>query len=519
MNGAGQSAKKVAAQWGALRESPFVAWLRRAFASRRDRGIVISGRRNGDASPSRLELLEQLGVIVESSDDAIVGISLQGMVTSWNGGAKRLYGYSAEEMIGRSINLLVPPDRPHELDGILERLGSGERIEHYETVRRRKDGRPVDVAVQISPVFGDGGRIVAASAIVRDISERKRAEQEIAHLASFPQLNPNPILETSLEGKISYANPAMLAIDPEILSRAGESPMLVEWPLVAARFHGGAGTITREVQANGRLYHQTIHSLPEQGLLRWYLVDITELRQAQQALIRSEKLASVGRMAATIAHEVNNPLAAAINALYLIRTDPELPEHILGNVRLAEQELASISHMSSQAIGLSSKLGPPGAVDVAATVKSVVEIYGPKLRNKNIAVKTRFRSKAAARAVEGELRQVVSSVIANSIDALPQNGRLEIRVCGPQALPGNRRMVRLTIADNGEGIAPENQKLIFEPFFTTKQVVGTGLGLWVTSELVKKNKGWLRVKSRRGKGTVVSVWLPMERRGQERRSV
>ena len=224
--------------------------------------------------------------------------------------------------------------------------------------------------------------------------------------------------------------------------------------------------------------------------------DNTARKQAEEALIRSEKLASVGRMAATIAHEINNPLSSALNALYLVRTDPALagvrkePSRSLPNRNWVEW-LTSLNRR----LDSSEKLASPTAVDLAEVFDSVLDIYGPRLRNKDIAVRRSYRSSTGIHAIDEEIRQVASNIIANSLDALSQGGKLHVRLFGPQALRGPRRMVRMTIADDGEGIAAENLKQIFEPFFTTKQSVGTGLGLWVTSELVKKHEGRMRVKA------------------------
>jgi signal transduction histidine kinase len=222
-------------------------------------------------------------------------------------------------------------------------------------------------------------------------------------------------------------------------------------------------------------------------------------------------------MAATIAHEINNPLSSALNAVYLARTDPALNESIRGNLNIAEQELGRVAHIARQTLGFYTVGGKPTSVDLCEVCDSILHLYEPRLKNKNISLERRYRPCSRISAVEGDIRQIISNAIANSVDALPHGGTLHVRLSGPYARRGNRRMVSMTIADNGEGIAAENLKRVFEPFFTTKQSVGTGLGLWVISELVRKHEGRLRIKSRVGKGTVLTIWIPMERRGQERR--
>jgi PAS domain S-box-containing protein len=258
----------------------------------------------------------------------------------------------------------------------------------------------------------------------------------------------------------------------------------------------------------------------QEAIIGYLLIgtDNTARKLAEEALIRSEKLASVGRLAATITHEINNPLSSALNALFLVKTDPALPQSVKSHLTIAEQELGRVAHITKQTLGFFREVGNPTAVDLAEVLDSVLDIYGPRLRDKEITVLRSYRSKTGIRAVDGEMRQVASNILANSFDALSQGGKLHMRLFGPQAIRGARRMVRMTIADDGAGIAAENLKRIFEPFFTTKQSIGTGLGLWVTSELVKKHGGRMRLRSRLGKGTVVTIWLPMERRGQEQRT-
>jgi PAS domain S-box-containing protein len=353
------------------------------------------------------EHLRMLSSLVESSYDAIIGKKTDGTIASWNSGAASLYGYKAEEVIGQSVQILIPRDHPDEENTIISRIMRGEIINQYETVRQRKDGSLVEVSLRISPIFDHSGNIVGASNISRDITERKKTER---------------------------------------------------------------------------------------------------------ALLQTEKLASVGRMAATVAHEVNNPLAAAINAVYLAKSDRQLSEHAQNALKLAEQELARVAHITKQTLGFYREGGKPTAVRLAEVLDNVLDLYEPRIRNRSLNVMREYGNAIEVSVIEGEIRHVISNLLANSIDANCANGTILIRLAGPMVINGARPMVRLTIADRGEGISRENQARLFEPFFTTKKSVGTGLGLWVTKELVHKQQGRIKVRSRLGKGTVVTVWLPTERR-------
>ena len=164
-----------------------------------ERGDLVKNKNKlkKEFSDPNLEREKLLASIVESSDDAIIGKTLDGIVLSWNPGAEKLYGYSAEEMIGRSIHLLLPPDLPNEVTQLLERIGRGERVEHYETVRVTKEGRSIDISLTISPINDATGKVTGASTIARDITERKGLELELAKKMEVIQRQAQEILEIS----------------------------------------------------------------------------------------------------------------------------------------------------------------------------------------------------------------------------------------------------------------------------------------------------------------------------------
>jgi PAS domain S-box-containing protein len=247
-------------------------------------------------------------------------------------------------------------------------------------------------------------------------------------------------------------------------------------------------------------------------------VDITERKRAEEALLRSEKLAATGRLAASLAHEINNPLEAAMNAVYVASTIPAQAGEML---TLAERELRRAAHITQQTLGFYRHSGNHQQVTAHDVVKEVLSVYATKLQNRNITVHYRHRrSPSSPRegcpdeckqcqkylcVSPGELRQVISNLLANGIDALSNGGAMHIRVSR------FTDRVRLTMADNGCGIRNENLKRIFEPFFTTKEAYGTGLGLWVTQELVHKHNGVIKVRSSKDKGTVFRLTFPQER--------
>jgi signal transduction histidine kinase len=237
--------------------------------------------------------------------------------------------------------------------------------------------------------------------------------------------------------------------------------------------------------------------------------DITQQRKLENALHTAEKLASVGRLAATVAHEINNPLESVTNFVYLAKTTPDLSANVRRYLECADQELTRVAHIARQTLGFYRDTSRPMWLEAEKVVEDVLAIYQRKIENKNISCQRRIEPKLKLYALEGELKQVLSNLLANAIDASHDKGKLWVSV--RVATDGSRRHgVTLAIADNGSGIAAEHRKGIFAPFFTTKKEVGTGLGLWVTKELIEKAGGSLRIRSRVGtpSGTVVRIFLP-----------
>jgi PAS domain S-box-containing protein len=352
------------------------------------------------------EVRHQLAAIVESSNDAIVSKDLNGTVTSWNQRAERMFGYTAEEIVGKPITTIIPPELHHDEDMILGKIRSGQKIDHFETVRLAKSGERIDVSLSISPVRNEHGAIVGAAKIARDITENKKMEQ---------------------------------------------------------------------------------------------------------ALRVTEKLAAAGRLAATVAHEINNPLEAVTNFIYLAKINPALPAKVRDYLDCADQELSRVAHITRQTLGFYRGSSRPAWLQLSSIVDDVYTVYQRKLENKSIAFDKRIDPDVRVFAVQGEVNQVLSNLMANAIDASPPDSRVSVRAHTTAGRDG-QPVARVLVADRGQGISPEHKQSLFAPFFTTKKDVGTGLGLWITRELVQKAGGSIRVRSRVGErsGTVVVLTFPLQ---------
>lgn len=225
-------------------------------------------------------------------------------------------------------------------------------------------------------------------------------------------------------------------------------------------------------------------------------MDITSNKLAEDAVRKSEKLAAAGRLVATIAHETNNPLEAVTNLLYILRANEKWDENARSYIAQAEHELARIAHVTRQTLGFYRDTNSPHVMDLPKIVEEALSLYLPRIQAKNIRLSCEYDETVKVTGLPGEIRQVVSNLVANAIDALPATGALRIRVHHCRELNNSHRHGgRIVIADNGSGIRPDHRKKLFEPFYTTKQDVGTGLGLWVSREIVQKHGGNIRLRS------------------------
>jgi PAS domain S-box-containing protein len=244
---------------------------------------------------------------------------------------------------------------------------------------------------------------------------------------------------------------------------------------------------------------------------RWFgtNTDITEQRRSAEALRQTEKLAATGRLAASIAHEINNPLEAVTNLVYLARKQPA---NVAKYLTLADQELDRIAQITKNTLGFYRDSTSRTDINIPELLQEVLTLYNSKLHFKKITVRPEYAQSLHISGFPGEIRQIFANLIANAIEALPANGFIIIRATRSWIPDGShRRAIRITFLDNGVGIAPEHRRRIFEPFYTTKKDVGTGLGLWLTLSLVAKHQGVLRMRSSTRPGnswTIFSVYLP-----------
>lgn len=313
----------------------------------------------------------------------------------------------------------------------------------------------------------------------------------------------------------------------ELIEVLGEQPSWSDFPLILLTVSGRVTVESERLREMRRplgnifllerpIRPETLLSTLDialRGRQRQYQIrdQMQQYALAQEALIRSEKLAVTGRLAASIAHEINNPLEAVTNLLYLMHGDLT-PEQFRGYLAEAEQELARVTEITKQTLRFYREPSQPVATKVDSVLDSVLRLYASRIRSAGVTVQHEVLCKdATVFSTPGELRQVLANIIGNAIDAMRSGGRLRIRVSDARQAGPSHGSVRITIADSGAGIPQAVLPTIFEPFVTTKAETGTGLGLWVTAEIMQKN-GWsIRVRSSRRperSGTAFSILIP-----------
>ena len=487
------------------------------------------------------ETRSQLAAIVEFSDDAIIGKTLDGIITSWNFGAEKIYGYTSKEILGRSVSTLIPPECTDEVPQILEKIKRGEHIDNYETVRKRKDGKQIDVSLTISPIKDAAGNITGASTIARNITEQKKADKtlrenehalqervkELTCLYSLAKLieRPEISLEEILEGIAKLLPPAWLY--PEI---AAARITLDEHSYSTPNFRDEEQKQSADIVVAGELrgsvevvYSEKKPELDEGPFLREErsLIDaiarevalIVERKQTeedkerlQEQLRHADRLATIGQLSAGIAHELNEPIGSILGFAQLVKKYPELSEQTI-------QDIEKITKASLHAREIVKKLMlfarqmPPQKIRV--NLNHVIEegLYFLESRCVKEGIKVaRSLSPNLPEIIadSAQMTQVLVNIAVNAIQAMPGGGKLTIRT------NASDRFVSLIVEDTGVGMSKKVVKQVFLPFFTTKDVgQGTGLGLPVVHGIVTSHGGSINVDSKVGQGTKFEIQLPI----------
>jgi two-component system cell cycle sensor histidine kinase/response regulator CckA len=502
-------------------------------------GVVLVFRDQTEQRRAQ-RIQRQLAAIVESSFDAIISKTLDGTVVSWNKAAEQVYGYTAEEMMGRSISMLAPPDHVVEISQLLERIRRGEQVETLETVRVRKDGQRIHVALSISPIKDAAGAIVGASTIARDITARKRAEEALREseerYRALYEDNPTMYLTVDAEGTVLSVNQLgaeQLGYTVEELVGQPVLNVFYEDDKEAVREH----LVTR-LQNPTQVAHWEFRKVRKDGSMLWVkeaaravqgtdgnpvvliaCEDITERKQLEAQLRQAQKMEAIGQLASGIAHDFNN-LLTSIGGFteLLLREALEGSQQYrdLHQVKVAAERAAALTRQlrlfTHQEKG---ERRPTQLNSVVEETRDLLEHSIPK----EITIELHLEPGLwAVEADPSQMSQVLMNLCVNARDAMADGGTLTLETRNvtlgaerAQAIlaapPG--RYVCLSVSDTGCGMSPEVQARLFEPFFTTKEVGrGTGLGLAVVYGIVRGHEGFITVYSEEGQGSTFRVYLP-----------
>jgi PAS domain S-box-containing protein len=493
------------------------------------------------------QLIAHLAAVVESSDDAIISKSLQGIIQTWNRGAERIFGYTASEVIGKPITILIPPERQDEEPQILARLRRGERVDHFETIRVRKDGTLLNISLSISPIKNSAGEIIGASKIARDITPQKRLEaarsQSETRLHAVVAASPECVKIVDPDGLLQFMNAAGLQMiqAPDFTAVAHRSVYGLiapehreRWILNHSRVCAGE-RVEWEFEIiglNGERRWMETHAVPvplEDGRTGQLAVtrDISSrkrLDEERESLLTRERNARAeaerisfmkDEFLATLSHELRTPINAIMGWTYLLRQrnleDPEVNEAlevIDRNTRVQVQLIDDLLDMSRIIAG-KVRLNVQ-AVDLDDVVRAAIASVRHAADAKNIRIQALLDPLSdPIRGDPARLQQCFWNILSNAIKFTPKNGKIQVHLHRVDS------RVEVSVADNGVGIKPDFLPHIFERFrqadsSTTRSHSGLGLGLSIVKNLVELHGGKVRAMSPgEGQGTTITVELPL----------
>ncbi|HZS04187.1 MAG TPA: PAS domain S-box protein [Blastocatellia bacterium] len=491
----------------------------------------------------------RLASIIESSDDAIIGKTMEGVITNWNRGAERIFGYAGEEVIGRPVTILIPPELHDEEQEILERLRRGERIEHYETVRVRKDGQRIDLSLTVSPIKDGAGRIIGVSKIARDITERRQYEAALreseqrlrlaltaGHAGTWQwNIRTNEIfwsaeyyalyglrpdsLTPSFENWLKWVHPddrpRILAQEPKLVKGLvnTEHEFRIVRPDVGVRW----------LQSKGQMLFDAAGE-PER--LVGITIDITERKQAELELERllareqqtREQAEAASRskdeFLAVVSHELRAPLNAMLGWARILKkgnVDPETQRHAVEIIeRSANAQQQLIEDLLDTARIISGKLRLETApINLEHVVIAAVEVVRHAAEARNIDLQLWLNGADVITGDPERLQQVIWNLLSNAIKFTPPGGRVELR------LERVDPYMQITVSDTGKGINPDFLPYIFNRFqqsdsSSTRRHGGLGLGLALVRHLVELHGGTVSADSPgEGRGATFTINLPL----------
>ena len=481
-------------------------------------------------------------VLADLNPQAIWMGAPDGSITYANQNFLDYIGLTIETIGGLGwLEAFHPDDQQRVVDAWTHSVATGADYDIEARLTRARDGHPRWWWLRAQPVRDESGKILNWLGVAIDIDDRKtfaetlqqrqeETERQRAELETIYQTAP---IALALFDPVEFRYLRLNDRQAEIVGLPREQ--ILGRTLTEIAPIDGLHEMFQQVVAGHPIRNQLLEGeLPTRpGEHRFWNVnyfpvynsdgaiqaitaasiEITNQKKAESALIQSEKLAAVGRLASSISHEINNPLEAITNLLYLIHLSDELPLNVRRYVETAQSELARVCQIATQTLRFHRQAVRATSISAAELVNAVLNLYQGRLANSNIQVKTAYVNSTKIVCFENDIRQVLNNLIANAIDAMRHGGQLLVRAhdATDHSSGQPRRGIRITIADTGHGISPTVRARLFEPFYTTKDLNGTGLGLWISAGIIARHHGRLTLRSSQDpahRGTVFSLFLP-----------
>ena len=461
---------------------------------------------------------------IDLFENAPVGyheLDADGRLTRINQTELKMLGYSVDELLGQFV-WRINADEKISREATLAKLrGTQPAAQIFERSFRRKDGTMFPVLIEDRILRNDGGAITGIRSVVQDITARKQAEEKAQHLANFPELNPNPVLEFTADGTLVYHNPAALSmaqkvgfpnlqdlLPPQVRQIVVEC-LATNQPHLRLETHHGKHTLS-----------WSFYPIASQNIVHCYVGNISQRLLLEEEFRQSQKMEAIGQLSGGVAHDFNNLLTVIMGNLGLMQSSDQVGPEIAESVQ-------AISHAAKQAANLTRQLLAFSRRQVMQSLNldlNEVVDHITKMLRRVIGEEVKLQLDYAPQVLPihadpGMLEQAILNLSINARDAMPKGGQLLLRTAAinlTEEEAGQMRLARagafavLTVTDTGTGIVPENIEHVFEPFFTTKEVgKGTGLGLASVYGIAQQHHGWVTVASEVGCGTTFDVYLPL----------